>query len=711
MAMASINIPAMAKLVAAMDRAAADLPNRRNRLVSILSGADVDPAPVYGLDKVVTWVVGEVPDLRRRHALAVYIEAQKPGLQTVVQIDESKLPTDPPEVAIRRGRDAAAALKGCAGKPGDELLAQLEAGMTDPYFAKGFAQEATPEDLAQVALTASHQRDTLGLGGTATAQDYDAWRKRYERMLTAVGTTIGTGTYGTGDAALPSDYAKRWASAITADPPQDGGRALPGQGAAAALFLRYGSYSTPFLDTVSTAVYDYEQKHKDGGPVWGPRSHSGSTYSGVYQPDGRQAFDPLVSVLVGLGHNPEASQHFFSGGGTSKTEIGKQDVQVNSRLKYLLYDRKWPTDDGDSLGLALESATTHFRDKGATGKTSATIASQTIALLGNRIGTGDSWLPGDRGYQIPTGMQDSVGRMLASYMPDVYRVAGTNEGDGKVGVDGAWAYADGYPVGYPTGLPVGARFANDDLRAVLQSLGRSSDKTAISTVTTAGLQFQVDLTDSALKAIRAADPDAPLTLEALRKSPYLNLLQDAGTTSGAAMNFIVLNGFQGGDSQQKVDAANRELLAQIFDISTTFVPTPQGKVAGFLLEQGTGWVGGQLGKAPEDTAAKWANETDSSITESLEYQTYNALLRNGYLDVSKDPRSGLPPSSVEAGPDGHSRIKPYLYQENGDASPDYDQKTWDDYSRWRSSLDGAPRDQVEPWFITPYKNKFPINLG
>jgi hypothetical protein len=709
MAMASINIPAMAKVITGMENAQSDLPRRRDRLKDILGGVGVDTAPAARITKVVTWVTGELPGLRRRHALAVFVESQQPGLRTTVSIDESKLPTDPPEVAIRRGKDAAKALKDCHGEPSDDLLSQLEAGMTDPYFAQGFAKEATPEDLARVALTASRERDNLG--GQATVKDYEAWSERYERMLTAVGTTIGTATRGTGDAALPSDYAKRWADAITAEPAFEGGDAVPGEGAAAALFLRYGTYSTPFLDTVSTAVYDYEKKHNGDGPLWRPRSEIPNAYCGVHEPDGGHAFDPMASIMVALGNNAEASQHFFSGGGTSKTTLDGHDVQVNSRLKYMLYDRIWPTDDGDALGKALESATTVLRDTSAQGTTSATIASQTIALLGGRIGEGDSgWNPFDKSYQIPTGMTDSVARMVASYMPDVYRVASTNEGDGRVGAGGVWTYADGYPTGYPTGLPVGARFAKDDLQAVLQSLGRHDDKASISMVTAAGLQFQVDLTDSALKAVRAADPDAPFTLEALRQSPHLNLVRDAGVSSGTAMNFLVVNGFQGGNAQQKLDAANRERLAQLFDMATTFVPTPQGKIAGFVVEQTMSQVGERLGTAPEDRATKWATETDTSITESLEYQTYNALLRNGYLDEVKDPRSGLPRSVVEIGSDGLPQIKPYLYQEGGDASRDYNQQEWDDFSRWRSSLDGAPRDQVEPWFITPYKNKFPVNF-
>ncbi|MDQ1286450.1 MAG: hypothetical protein QG622_15 [Actinomycetota bacterium] len=708
MAMASINIPAMAKLIAGMDSAASDLPRRRTALANILSGAGVDPSPADGLTRVVTWITTETPGLRRRHALAVYIEAQTPGLTTTVRIDESTLPTDPPEVAARRGRDAAKALKDSDGKPDDALLAQLEAGMTDPYFAEGFAKEASPEDLAAVALSASRQRDTLGLGGSPTAADYENWSTRYERMLTAVGTTIGTATGNTGDAALPSDYAKRWADAITEEPAWDGGRGVPGAGAAAALFLRYGTYSTSFLNTVSTTVYDYEQAHKNNGPLWSRRSQENATYFGVYAPDGTRAYDPLASLMVSLGHNAAASQNFFSGGGTSKTKIGGQDVQVNSRLKYLLYDRIWPTDDGDGLGLALESATTHLRDTGSTGQASAKIASQTIALLGNRIGKGDSgWNPLDESYQIPTGMTDSVARMVASYMPDVYRVANSQSGDGKVGANGLWTIS-GVMEGYPADLPTGARFSKADLALVLQGLGRSDDKTAISTVTAAGLQFQVDLTDSALTTIRAAHPGTPLTMDDLRGSLGAPL-NNAGVSSATALNYLVVNGFQGGKAEQEIDKADRERLGQIFDMATTFVPSPQGKIAAFLVEQGTSVVGDQITAESKDRATEWANQTHASIITSLEYQTYNALLRNGF--IAPGTSGGLPASAIETGADGRSQIKPYLYDSNGVNSADFDQATWDEFVNWHGSLGGAPRDQTQPWFLAPFNDNFTPNFG
>ena len=167
-------------------------------------------------------------------------------------------------------------------------------------------------------------------------------------------------------------------------------------------------------------MYDDERAFsaEHGGAVWAPRASGFTTAgAGIHDPSTTgQYVDPLVGIMSALGRNPEAAQRFLSGGGTTTLEVDGVELEVGSRLTYLVVDRTWAAhgNPGDALGSALAAATTTFRVRDARGRTSAEIAGQTFALVGEQTGEGAEPWRGDQGRQMWAGMRVHVSQMLAS---------------------------------------------------------------------------------------------------------------------------------------------------------------------------------------------------------------------------------------------------------------------------------------------------------
>src|SRR5665647_2367079 len=91
--------------------------------------------------------------------MAQVLEGSEPSWAAgTVMLDESTVSTVDAGVAVRSGKEPAAALLDGDGKPDDALLATLKKNMGDPYFASGFASEFSPSELADVVLRLSSER-------------------------------------------------------------------------------------------------------------------------------------------------------------------------------------------------------------------------------------------------------------------------------------------------------------------------------------------------------------------------------------------------------------------------------------------------------------------------------------------------------------------------------------------------------------------------
>ncbi|MFI9548352.1 hypothetical protein ACIHAR_31315 [Streptomyces sp. NPDC052016] len=144
--------------------------------------------------------------------------------------------------------------------------------------------------------------------------------------------------------------------------------------------LRYGNYDARFINPIAEHVVQLHKKDPyrfmDNKPM-----APGSDLDWGFNPSGKNGagYDPLTSVLEGLGHSPEAAKKFFTDPPTAYKEDGT--VDKNATLGFDSYfdeltknDFEWAPDSlahagsdeakharesgPDALGHALEAATT-----------------------------------------------------------------------------------------------------------------------------------------------------------------------------------------------------------------------------------------------------------------------------------------------------------------------------------------------------------------
>ncbi|WP_051639814.1 DNA/RNA non-specific endonuclease [Cellulomonas sp. URHE0023] len=365
--MASIDLAQMAALQKALENASHDVSSHRSALRSGLESVMLSAEDLNRLDAVQHWVADQLPGVRRRLALARAIEAQVPGFQAYVQLDEAKLPTTTPAEAAELADRAAKLIEeyGSGEDLPDELVDLLAANGTDPYFAYELALKVSPEQVADLVIDASNTRRTLAANSMGTdIDDVETFDEAYESLLDGLGTTYGVATQGTGDHALPSGYAQRWSAAIIDEYPE-----TLGQASALGLVISRGTFSANFLEVVATDVYDYERQ-VDTRDMWYERSHSFSDGFGAVDPvqgDDEGAptgyteyYDPLAGIMAAVGRTPEAAQHLFGTGQVITIEGAGKTAQTNEFLNYVLAERRWPVDDGAGSNAAIAAAITPY---------------------------------------------------------------------------------------------------------------------------------------------------------------------------------------------------------------------------------------------------------------------------------------------------------------------------------------------------------------
>lgn len=702
--MASIDIKAMTGLVGAIGDAVSNLPYDEWGMNSTLGSVDVDSSPSSGIGKVSAWAEGAVPGLKRRLALAQAIEAQHPSFQGVVKIDESKLSNLDPTAAQNQGAADAKKLRDSGGKLDPKLIAEIAKYQNDPYFAAGFGTALTPDELADIVQQASNGHSTH----PPTSDEYKAWFKQYQQLVSAMGNTVATATRNTGNLALPSDTAQQWVNVFKREPGDDGFRY--DEGAALSSLLKYGNYSTPFLNKISTDVYNYERS-KDGDAVWGPKA--GITMDRLIDPTGNGMtvnIDVMANVLAGLGHNADAAQQFFDVGNphasTVDVKINGKTYHMNKRLEYLIAERTWATDkgsdDGLGLGQALNEATTFYRNGEQSGKISAEIAGQTFAIIGNKTLDGKSggdWyalgLNSHPGWKMWDGMRKSVANMVGSYAPDLMRVAGTTD-SGSDPLGGDWTHASDSV--FPPNGPWGAVMDKDLMSKILGTLGEDPKNIDI---VTAGVGAAGQLRMSyALQRALKADPNAPVDM--ITGDKYVDLVNGASNELAGTLAFIINSGYQGDKSNQDFQKEQAEALSKAMGIALS-IPTlavPEGKPwTGFLIDQAKDIALDKIGEGPDADAKGKYNDTASNTQQNLQHSMLNYLLASGYLDHKYYDKAGkayVPPPAGAFKTDGHgNRVEPPQF--------DFGSKAYQDWERSGHNL--------QPWLnsnvIDPFRDKFP----
>ncbi|WP_166346209.1 DUF6571 family protein [Phytoactinopolyspora limicola] len=593
------------------------------------------------VQRAIDWADDELPGVRRRLALAEAIEQHEPELAgATVTINEDHISDLSPDEAKQLGKDVAEQLRDSDNEIDEELATLLQEHQNDPYFAEGFATTISPDELADVIW---------GLNNNYHGQTSD-----YEQLLASLSGTLGTGTRSTGRLALPDGYAQGWVDVITGPEP---GEAEPGgRSQALAILLAQGVYSTDFLDHVAAELYDFERSF-GGDPVWRPRADNGSSSRDtmhVWDSAGNIAVDVMPYLMQALGNNPEAAQNFFNQGGNIKVEIGDQEQYVNARLQYMIQERTWRpgagSDGGAGLGIALETATTTFRDRSSQGRISARIASQTFALIGSQTGEGASNrlgpIPDSPGWHMWEGMRENVANMLADYAPDLIQTAGQNGRLNSIAERGWTGTTDRFG----EDAPYGATMNRELMEQLLGTLGHDAEHIEIVMAGVVGasqLRMSVALENGLTDGHELSAPAAILTNTAVPPA-----LENAQHQGAEALGWLLNSAFYGAEQADRIAQQHADLLAQGLDVLTV-VPgvAPGGRWSKFVFDQiKRETLNSIRNSGATGNAENIANLTPDQV-QQLERNLFNLLLAHGYFDQQYvDEANGGPESTRFSAP-------------------------------------------------------------
>lgn len=201
--------------------------------------------------------------------------------------------------------------------------------------------------------------------------------------------------------------------------------------------LRYGNYDARFINPIAEHIVQLHRK--DPLRFTGNRpAPSGSDLDWGFNPSGKNGagYDPLTSVLEGLGHSPDAAKKFFTDAPTVYREDGT--VDKNATLDANFYfdelnrtDFEWAPDSlahagsdeakharemgPDALGHALEAATT-----GAAWDADPPVLrrdEQTRDIMAKVVMRYN--ILAEKDGPLPDVMMDSLARMGAAYIDDL----------------------------------------------------------------------------------------------------------------------------------------------------------------------------------------------------------------------------------------------------------------------------------------------------
>ncbi|MCZ0986594.1 hypothetical protein O1M54_14735 [Streptomyces diastatochromogenes] len=249
--------------------------------------------------------------------------------------------------------------------------------------------------------------------------------------------------------------------------------------------LRYGNYDSRFILPIAEHIVQTHHKDPDRFMLNKPLSRDDLDYG--FNPSGKvgAGYDPLTSVLEGLGHSPEAAEKFFSDSYTPLAYNEDGTVNKDKPLGYTYFDEltkkdfKWPADSleapgedaakravgypQDALGHALEAATTGLPyGSDAVSPPHSKDAAAIFHKIVEHYGTNPSYLD-----ESP--MSDSLGNITADYMRDV-QGAFMGDGGAMAGSHGASAHLGDLDVKTnPEGLSPGV------LKNFLAEVGKDPD--------------------------------------------------------------------------------------------------------------------------------------------------------------------------------------------------------------------------------------------
>ena len=635
MAEVRIDVAGMADVVRGLEEGIETVLHARDQLRADLDRLDLDPSRTWALDGPVAWARGELPGVRRRLALAQVLEGQEATWPAgTVMLDEALVSTVDPAHAQTMAHRVAHALRAVDGPLDEDLVDLLESYRDDPYFASALAKSLTVGELAEAVkqLSSAH----------AGSDQDDAW---YARTVVGLARTMGTATRATGDLALPSGYARQWVRHITSEVNRavyPDAVAAPDHANALALLVTSGRWDSDFLVEVTGAVIDDERSRPDVEDMWLSRGNPLSNADdgpGVYDAVGLKVRDPLSTLLAGLAKDPGAAQRVFVTGEQQMVQVGDQKLQVSSRLKHLVENRTWELDrvPGRAFSQVLDAATMTLRDRESTGRTSARLTTQTIALIGAHTGhdaRDAAFLQAqDPGWHLPESLRPTVARMLATYGMDLLEAVAVDVDDLSDGaVLDRRAMNDGTSdLLYGPGQAYGAVFDEELLTPVLKTLGQ--DGTHVDVVM-AGLAVASNLRlRTALDQTLAIHPGAPVDLITGRRD--IPRISNTLLRSSEALSWTVQQGYAGAQDEKDLREARQAAFADALGLAASLPMIPDvsdNKNVQWLFDKAVGEAISAAGKVDASEQVKLFRVLDKEVPESAVESVLNALLQSGYLE-------------------------------------------------------------------------------
>jgi hypothetical protein len=338
MAEVSIDIDAMAELVASLGSAKADLAGASGSLRGNLTSVWLSTSALSAVDGLEGEIESALRDLNRRLALARLIQQSTPGM-SVVTFDDSVLSTADDAEVQRRVDRVMELLKVDEGdyemRDAEPELAQLlSENSLDPYFAKGLAEKLSPEGLDHYLNLVNQNREGMVREGEDATKAFD---ERYEEILSGLGESLGLASRGTGDVGVPGMTGK-WTDFI-----DDHGADRTGSVKRLSIVFERGQWSDDFITGIYRSMREIEGD--DGPEVW-------ASVGMVFDPDlekspgARIIDDPMYGVMRAMRHNPDAIRDLFTTGDTTDLQVSDDEkVAVNKELYEFLRHRDGMSDE------------------------------------------------------------------------------------------------------------------------------------------------------------------------------------------------------------------------------------------------------------------------------------------------------------------------------------------------------------------------------
>lgn len=492
----------------------------------------------------------------------------------------------------------------------------------------GFARSAAFSDSLYSDVTPAQMSDAIEHLNHDTYEanleiDQDALEV-YQQFINSAGTSFATYTTGHDD---PEALAGEWFDAITDDDD-------PGQASALTLLIRKGgenaAFDPDFLFTLTDDVYEWERDQD--GAVWRPRDHGLPLLDpDIADPDAdgfdlynyrfdASRTDGLANLLGSMEHTPEAAQRFFAEGYEGGAPGGE-----NSRIEYLMKDRRWAasfgSDEGYGLGVALESAATgnmssqYISGIGPSDEWSAGFATDVFEFAAAQAGTGDSWVPLDNQFWGYPGTSVALGDIGAAYAGDIYELLDN----------------ENYP---PSNDPTSLQIDAATLEKVVGLVGYHDDMSGLETLS-AGLLAEGDERFRTMLENNPGDH----TLAGLDGLDPQGILDSNGEVLGRVLDMGLASKAEG----EELDQQRADFAAKAFDIAANFVPGAGDVVVGVKdtlwetaidtgKDEGLGALKDAIKNSPDATSGQYADIQNAQFEDLVRYNAYDQLLGTGYLD-------------------------------------------------------------------------------